>query len=122
MSSKTKIIKNALCSIFEYTGTNMRYIDDTALEAILKGCIDRVNELPGNSTPIPEPDGGNRLLNEILQILKEGPQTSFDIYLDIKDSHYDAGHIEIALKKLIDDRKVEKVVGKYQLKAIIKEK
>jgi len=119
MSSETKLIRDALCSIFEYTGTNMRYIDDLALEAILKGCIDRVNELPGNSTPIPEPNGGNRLLDEILQILEEGPQTSFDIYLDIKDSHYDTGHIEIALKKLIDDRKVEKVGGKYQPKAII---
>ena len=69
---------------------------------------------------IPEPNGGDKLLAEILEILKDGPQSSFDIYIDVRDVYYGANHVELALDKLTDDGKVEKIGNEYQLVRAVK--
>lgn len=116
MSDETKLIRKALNDIFEYTGTDKKFADYTDLETIFLRCVDRINELPKGNVVIPEPNGGDKLLAEILEILKDGPQSSFDIYIDVKDVYYGANHVEAALDKLIDDGKVEKIDNKYQLR------
>ena len=100
MSDETKLIRKALSDIFEYTGTDKKFADYAALETIFARCIDRINELPKGNATIPEPNGGEELPEKILEILEEGPQNSFDIYLGIPRPEPGMDVIEMALDKL----------------------